>query len=298
MAAGMQDLSELDEQSEQDEETFIEDQEKDIEESVEEKSENYVEESTPRFRTEDLENIVDPEEKEKEEIEKFLKSLKEEREEWEGEIPPTDEFPPWAEKIKEEQPGEKTAIEEEKDEEEEKIDLIEQKDDEYLVEEAQQPEAEGEEKSIEEERLEEDVLEEASAPEEEPMREEPTEEESEKEEITMPDTGMGLPEGLEQERLPFETKPAEVYEEEEKRPPSRLSIWLKSRAFDVLFIAAVWIVTLHIASRMLSTNVFRLISVSALSVFALYLVLLAVYLFLFFFFLGQTLGDHLFSQEE
>jgi len=75
-------------------------------------------------------------------------------------------------------------------------------------------------------------------------------------------------------------------------------VWLKSRAFDVLFIAAVWIVTLHIASRMMQTNVFKLISGAALSVLAFYVILLAVYLFLFFLFLGQTLGDHLFIQEE
>lgn len=225
----------------------------------------------PKFRTEDLEKIVDSEEKEKAEIEKFLRSLKEDREEWGGEIPPTDEFPPWAEKIKEE---------------EKKADLVEQNEsypaeDELLVEEGEP-----------EEMIHEDIPEE-EVPQEDIRVEEPSEEE-----VSMPDTGMGLPEGLEQESLPFEAKPAEVYEEEEKKPPSRLSMWLKSRAFDVLFIAAIWIVTLHIASRMMSTNLFRLISVSALPVFALYLVLLAVYLFLFFFFLGQTLGDHLFSQEE
>jgi hypothetical protein len=323
IAAGMQELTELDERDEKkDEEEIPEDQEREKLEYIEEESEDYQvekpvyeessvepdevvssgedteqppkEEDEPEFKTEDLETIVDSEEKEKEEIEKFLKSLKEEREEWEGEIPPTDEFPPWAEKIKEDRPGEKAAVEEERDEEEEKVGLIEQEDEERPAEETFQSEDEVEiedgevEEILEEEKLEEEVLGEGIE-----LKKEPAEEE-----VSMPDTGMGLPEGLEQESLPFETKPAEVYEEEQKSPPSRLSIWLKSRAFDVLFIAAIWIVTLHIASRMLSTNLFRLISVSALSVFGLYLVLLAVYLFLFFFFLGQTLGDHLFAQEE
>ena len=242
-----------------------------------------VEEEEPKFRVEDLEKIVDPEEKEKAEIEKFLKSLKEERDEWEGEIPPTDEFPPWAEKIKDEQPRETPAVEEEG-----KKDDLREIQEEYPAEEKLHAEEEEFEEILEEEKLEEEVLEEGVEHEEERLEEE----------VSMPDTGMGLPEGLEQESLPFEAKPAEVYEEMEKKPPSGLSIWLKSRAFDVLFIAAIWIVTLHIASRMMSTNLFRLISVSALPVFALYLVLLAVYLFLFFFFLGQTLGDHLFSQEE
>jgi hypothetical protein len=283
IAAGMQEMTELDEKDEQDEEKISEDQEKERHE--------FEEEEVQDFKTEDLEKIVDSEEKEKEEIEKFLRSLKEEREEWEGEVPPTDEFPPWAEKIKEEQPGEQAAVEEQKDEEKEEVDLIERKGDEYPAEETLQPEGQ-EEDVLEEEKLE-DVPEEELEQIEAPIEEEHTESE-----VSMPDTGMGLPEGLEQESLPFESRPAEVYEEEEKKPPSRLSIWLKSRAFDVLFIAAIWIVTLHIASRMLSTNVFRLISVASLSVLAFYVVLLAVYLFLFFFFLGQTLGDHLFAQEE
>ena len=134
--------------------------------------------------------------------------------------------------------------------------------------------------------------------EEETVEEEMADEESPEKEPTMTDTGMGLPEGVEQEALPFADDSSGIFADEEKAPPSKLSTWLKSRAFDVLFIAALWIVTLHVASRMLSTNLFKLISVSALSVVAFYLTLLAVYLFLFFLFLGQTLGDHLFPHEE
>ena len=121
---------------------------------------------------------------------------------------------------------------------------------------------------------------------------------TEEEETMMPDTGMGLPEGVEQESLPFADKSSTEFEGKPESPPSKMSIWLKSRAFDVLFIAALWIVTLHIASRMLSTNLFKLISVAVLPVIGFYLTLLAVYLFLFFLFLGQTLGDHLFPYEE
>jgi hypothetical protein len=140
---------------------------------------------------------------------------------------------------------------------------------------------------------------EEEAAEEEKVEEELEEEEvSEEEEAIMPDTGMGLPEGVEQENLPFADKPSAEFEDKQKTPPSKLSIWLKSRAFDVLFIAALWIVTLHIASRMLSTNLFKLIAVSVFPVVGFYLTLLAVYLFLFFVFLGQTLGDHLFPHEE
>ena len=83
-----------------------------------------------------------------------------------------------------------------------------------------------------------------------------------------------------------------------ERPPSRFFFWLKSRVFDLLFIAALWLVTLWLASRVVEVSLFQLISASILSVAAFYIVLLVIYFFLFFVFLGETLGDHLFTQEE
>jgi len=311
------------------------DEEKPIEEDSpgpeeEERDEYFVEVKEPAFRTEDLEKVIDPEEKEKVEIEKFLRSLKEDREEWNGEIPPTDELPPWAEKIKDEQPEKPPSVDTDAESEYRAMD----KSHEELSEEAEpgleheEPEEREEheepEESVEREEEDESVAEmeilvprgmtpedevpEIRIPDDEFVEEEITLEEApiedafekitpEKEE-TVADTGMGLPEGVEQESLPFDEKSSVDLEGEEKSPPSRLSNWMKSRAFDVLFIAALWIVTLHIASRMLSTNLFRLISQSILPSIAFYLVLLAVYLFLFFLFLGQTLGDHLFPYEE
>jgi len=286
----------------------------------EERDEYFVEKQEPAFNTEDLEKVIDPEEKEKVEIEKFLKSLKEDRDEWNGEIPPTDELPPWAEKIKDEKPDKMPAINADgeaesqtNDEALEEFSVEEEQNEEVLpLEEA--PIAEEEVKLEEVEVLEpvgvtpEDEVPEVEIPEEDVVEEEIASEEVPEEdafeeivpveEATLPDTSMGLPEGVEQESLPFDEKTSEELEEKEKSPPSKLSIWLKSRSFDVLFIAALWIVTLHIASRMLSTNLFRLISDSVFPVIAFYLALLAVYLFLFFLFLGQTLGDHLFPHEE
>jgi hypothetical protein len=306
-----------------------------------ERDEFFVEAKEPAFGTEDLEKAIDPEEKEKAEIEKFLKSLKEDREEWDGEIPPTDELPPWAEKIKDEKPeevqkseeieevlplGEEEAVQEGAVDEElsiEEFPPVEEEKEEEIEEEILKPmgltpedevpdvqipeeEASEEEASLEpvEEEKENAEPEDEELPKEEyPPMEEEKEEEIEEDvtpddEASMPDTGMGLPEGVEQENLPFIDKSTGEIEDDEKSPPSRYVTWIKSRAFDVLFIAALWFVTLHIASRMLSTNLFKLISVSVLPVFALYLALLAVYLFLFFLFLGQTLGDHLFPYEE
>lgn len=294
-----------------------------------ERDEFFVEKQEPAFGTEDLEKMIDPEEKEKVEIEKFLKSLKEDRDEWDGEIPPTDELPPWAEKIKDEKPDEMPAAEVEAEAEEESQEFEEPQEELPVEEEKaadeeppaeklpleesppiveEEPEEKEEvlkpmgltpEDEVPDVKIPEEETEEEEASQEEKVEEELAEEEMpEEEEATMPDTGMGLPEGVEQENLPFADKASAEFEDEEKSPPSKLSIWLKSRAFDVLFIAALWIVTLHIASRMLSTNLFKLISVSIFPVVAFYLALLTVYLFLFFLFLGQTLGDHLFPHEE
>ncbi len=298
--------------------------------SEDKRDEYFVEKQEPAFSTEDLEKVIDPEEKEKAEIEKFLKSLKEDRDEWNGEIPPTDELPPWAEKIKDEKPERVPAIDTESEKEVQEFEEsqepsveVEQPVEEEIVAEEEIKEEEAEIKGAEEEiegaeeeivEIEEEVLEptgvtpEDEVPdvkipadefaEEETVEEKLSEEEYPEKEPTISDTGMGLPEGVEQEALPFAEDSSAIFSAEEKQPPSKLSIWLKSRAFDVLFIAALWIVTLHIASRMLSTNLFKLISVSVFSVTAFYLSLLAVYLFLFFLFLGQTLGDHLFPHEE
>jgi hypothetical protein len=310
------------------EESEREDESQDVESPPEEdRDEYFVEKQEPAFGTDDLEKVIDPEEKEKAEIEKFLKSLKEDRDEWDGEIPPTDELPPWAEKIKDEKPDEmpeEIEVEAAESEPEGELSEIEEPHEEVPVEEEQTVEEEQiVEEIVEIEEVEEEVKEEVlesvgltpedevpevkipeeeaeeEAAEEQGVEEELAEEEvSEPEEATMPDTGMGLPEGVEQENLPFSDKSTGLFGAEEKSPPSRLSTWLKSRAFDVLFIGALWIVALHIASRMLSTNIFKLISVSALPTVGFYLALLGVYLFLFFLFLGQTLGDHLFPHEE
>jgi len=315
----IEEIEETDEKVEE-EETAVELQEideiDDVEKSPEvERDEFFVEPQEPAFGTEDLEKVIDPEEKEKAEIEKFLKSLKDDRDEWDGEIPPTDELPPWAEKIKDEKPDEMPAVDAESEveaqefeEPKEKLPLEEEEiaeeqplDEELPVEES--PSAEEEKEEEVEEILKpmgltpEDEVPEVQIPVDEAGEEGIVEEEAE-EESSMPDTAMGLPEGVEQEKLPFVDKSTGEFDEEEKSPPSKLSTWLKSRTFDVLFIAALWIVTLHIASRMLSTNLFKLISVSVLQVFSFYVALLAVYLFLFFLFLGQTLGDHLFPYEE
>jgi hypothetical protein len=92
----------------------------------------------------------------------------------------------------------------------------------------------------------------------------------------------------------FEKEP----EEEEPRPPFHLSIFLKAKAFDILFIGVFWLVALWVAARSMDATLFELLSVTSGSVLLLYAVFILLYLFLFKFFLGETLGDRLFKERE
>jgi len=237
----------------------------------EETGEISAENESIDFKTEDLEKIVDPAEKEKEEIEQFLNSLKEEREKTKKYYEETGELPPWAQSMKE------GAISSLASDEEMGVD-----EDTIPSERAKLPKEEEfkeGEKLIEEEAP---AAAEASAP---------------------ADTGMGLPEGIDQQGLPFSRGFREEDTEEESRPHFRqknmnLPSWIKSRVFDVVMITVLWLVTLWLASVVTKVTIFRLIAASPIPILGFLAILLTVYFFLFFFFLGETLGDQLFSQEE
>lgn len=92
----------------------------------------------------------------------------------------------------------------------------------------------------------------------------------------------------------FEKEP----EEEEPGPPFRLSVFLKAKAFDGLFIGIFWLVALWVAARSMGATLFELLSVTSGSVLLLYAVFVLLYFFLFKFFLGETLGDRLFKERE
>lgn len=233
----------------------------------EEEKEKKESESPTDFKTEDLEKIVDPAEKEKEEIETFLESIKKEKggtsesgESAESE----EELPPWAANMKQASPpeteGEEFQEEKEKDQPEE------------------ESEREGEEKLFESSQK--------------------VPGETEDKEAFSSDTGMGVPETVSQKALPFDE---EIEEEEERKgipleSPSPVSFWLKARAFDVVFITSLWLITMWIASRIIKVSLGQLISTSLLPVMGFFVILLSVYFFLFLTFLGRTLGDHLFPQ--
>jgi hypothetical protein len=86
--------------------------------------------------------------------------------------------------------------------------------------------------------------------------------------------------------------------EEVERPPFQFSLFLKAKAFDILFIGIFWLVALWIAARSMGATVFELLSVTSSSVLLLYAAFLGLYFFLFKFFLGETLGDRLFKDRE
>ena len=272
----------------------------DLAQKVEDEAEEEAEEQTAPdesadFRTEDLEGMVDPAEKEKEEIEKFLDSLKEEREKTKKYYEETGELPPWAQSMREGAASE-AHFEEEEDFGEEPIEPEEGKEVKGIEDAAVY------EESFEEEKIDEPVKP-PKAPEPDkgiPFEEEVTEEE---EAVRTADTGMGLPEGVDQQSLPFskgmfESTSARDKKRRPKRSDVSFSPWIKSRAFDVLIIAGIWLVGLWLTSRIVGIGFFQLLTTSAVQTLLFFVILLVVYFFLFLFFLGETLGDHLFSEES
>jgi hypothetical protein len=127
------------------------------------------------------------------------------------------------------------------------------------------------------------------------------------------DSGIGIPEKVTQAGLPFgDTAVAaigeekeEVVEEEEKgeavagtRPRAVFSLKLKSKLVDLVFITALWLITLWFTAQVIGVSFLRLIVGSTVPVLAFYFILLLLYFFLFLYFLGETLGDHYFSEED
>jgi len=127
------------------------------------------------------------------------------------------------------------------------------------------------------------------------------------------DSGIGIPEKVTQAALPFgDTAVAvtgeekeEVAEEEQKeiagaeiRPRAGLSLKLKSKLVDLVFITALWLITLWFTAQVIGVSFLRLIVGSLVPVLAFYFILLLLYFFLFLYFLGETLGDHYFSEED
>jgi hypothetical protein len=86
--------------------------------------------------------------------------------------------------------------------------------------------------------------------------------------------------------------------EAETRPRAEFSLKLKSKLVDLVFITALWLITLWFTAQVIGVSFLRLIAGSPVPVLAFYFILLLLYFFLFLYFLGETLGDHYFSEED
>lgn len=227
-------------------------------------------------KAEETEEESGAEEEEREAIDKFLASVKRERAEKVGiieeeEILPDskkisegtsklkEELPPWAERVQKGAP---------------------------LKVETEQREAAPElGKELQEEEIE------VGAEEKEEGREKALDE------LYIPEIQVELKEKMEEAGLPFKW---EIEEEKarKRRAPSRLFIWIKRRAFDLLSIAVLWIISLWLASWLMEVSLFKLILISALPSIGFYLALLVIYFSFFILMLGETPGDLIFSREE
>lgn len=254
------------------------------------------------FDTSDLDKIGRTAELGKEQVENFLDVLKEREEETRlgraAAQEPEDSLPPWAAGIKDGGVEPSPEV---------KVEMMREDD-----KEDREPE---EPETVEDEDTG------AELEEKEPVR---------SRRARVADSGIGLPEKVAQAALPFEReisrdeepeRPApspaarrrpivqeeeeaeELEEEKEEReerprPPFKLSVFLKAKSFDVLFVAVFWIVSLWLAARSMDVTFFQMLGVASSGLLAYLGALLVLYFFLFYFFLGETLGDRLFRDED
>jgi hypothetical protein len=249
-----------------------------------------------KIQTGDLEDIVDEAEKEKEEIEDFIASIKKERRSVRDQIKSdTQDIPPWAKNVPdgplpEIPPTDEIVFKD-------KVDWEEQEDAEEAEPVETEPVETEEEKSPEED---------SSSLEEEEIAEGP---------VPGYDTRSAFPETVDQQGLPF-VKTAEIMGEEieeevaeeapapkkirvkRKSQPVGFSDWIRARIFDIVFVSMLWFVAMWIASQVIGISVFRVLSGSTPVALIFLGVLLFIYFFFFLYFLGETLGNYLFSSDE
>ncbi len=231
------------------------------------------------FRTQDVEKLVDPAEKEKEEIEKFLDSLKKERQQFKNKVFEVEgDAPSWA--------GAQD-------------DAFEDRTIEPGVSSIEVPEQEESQEQLEEAAVQEEI--------EQPLEnietsvaEEPSA--TPDDEFSSASIEGRLPEE-EQESLAFEIeaeKGPEIRRKRRRRKRKYLSPLdrIKAVIFDVLFIAVLWLASLWGASRVLEVSIVQLITFSTFASVGFYFILLVLYFFFFFFFLGETLGNYIFSSSD
>jgi hypothetical protein len=144
--------------------------------------------------------------------------------------------------------------------------------------------------------------EEAAEPEEEEAAEEEREEAGEEAGEEGEEEGeeqRGRDMGIERVILPADEDEGD--EEDEEPAPARpfnFAVFIKAKAFDVLFVGLFWLVALGLAAHSMGMGLFAILGSMSGSMLLLYAVFLLLYYFLFAFFLGETLGDRLFRPRE
>ncbi len=145
--------------------------------------------------------------------------------------------------------------------------------------------------------------------------EEPREEPSETRREWTTDSGIGIPERVTQGTLPFaDTRgpAAPTFGQEkdhveegtqdvtteglEAGRPGSLTLKLRAKLVDWVFVTVLWAISLYFTAQVLGVSFFRLLFGSPVPVLVFYVILLGLYFFLFLYFLGETLGDHYFSE--
>jgi len=110
----------------------------------------------------------------------------------------------------------------------------------------------------------------------------------------------------ESEARPYEAGEIEKDVEEESEPPlfetprARLGFFgrLTAVVFDLIFVALMWLGAAWLAARLMDVPIKMLVTAVPVSFGIFYLVLLVGYFFLFFFFMGETLGGRLSSPRD
>jgi hypothetical protein len=217
-------------------------------------------------KKEETEEDADSSDKEKEEIERLLDTLKKERQEIKKRIKDIEgDLPPWAEKMKDS----------------------------------------GKQQNEPEVKTSEVIATKASS--------EPKQDTVRNDFIMEKDSGMHEEASTEKEGLEAEedagfsgTNQGMLFGSEQEESRSRafgvfsflkLSRKFKSRLFDILLVAGLWLISFGIAAHLTGTQVFRLITEAVLPAAGFFVILILVYFGLFLIFLRETLGDLIFSKK-
>lgn len=74
--------------------------------------------------------------------------------------------------------------------------------------------------------------------------------------------------------------------------------FIKAKVFDLLFMVLLWLLTIWLAAGSMQVTIFKLLGAATTSLLLFLLIQVSIYFFLFYFFIGETLGDRLFRENE